>query len=305
MMQKRPLLTIVMGTFNGEAYLQAQLNALIAQTFTDWRLLISDDGSTDQTCEIIRQFQVDHPEYDIRLIDGPRQGFGKNFLSALRHDLCRDCMVAFCDQDDVWHPQKLERAVAHLQNDIPRAYGSVVQMTDVDLNVMSQTTAPKYPVTFTNLLVENSTVGNTVVLNALAVDAIISQPLGTAIAYHDWWALLITAGVGGAIFIDPRPGVLYRQHNRNVLGAASGVARRRRNLSALMGPYQKRMRDNANALSKIEDVLTPDNKAALHLFKDATASGWKVAPIYKMLRTGIRRQRRVDTLFMCLALLKP
>jgi glycosyltransferase involved in cell wall biosynthesis len=304
MMQKRPTITIVLCTFNGAAYLNAQLDSLLKQTFTDWRLLVSDDGSTDQTCEMIRKFATQNPDRDIKLIDGPAQGFASNFLSALRHEMCCECMVAFCDQDDVWLPEKLERAVSHLQNDIPRAYGSVVQMVDADLNVLSQTPAPKYPVNFENLLVENCTVGNTVVLNARAVDAVRSQPLDIAHPFHDWWALLLTAGVGGAIVVDPRPSVLYRQHGKNIIGAATGIARKRRNLMALMGPYQLRLRKNIDALSQIEHELTSENRAALRLFKQAAASGWKIIPILKMLRRGIRRQRLVDTLFMCLALLK-
>ena len=304
MMQKRPIITIVMGTFNGEAYLQAQLNSLLLQTCRAWRLLVSDDGSTDRTCDIIREFAAQNPNHEITLIDGPRQGFSQNFLSALRHDFCRDCMVAFCDQDDVWHPEKLERAIPHLQTDIPRAYGSVVQTVDANLNIKSQTPTPKHPVNFANLLVENCTVGNTVVLNAMAVDAVVSQPFDIAIPFHDWWALLITTGIGGAVFVDPRPSVLYRQHDNNVLGGVTGFVRKRRNLSALTGPYQQRLIDNITALSKIEHTLTTDNKASLHMLKQATVAGSKIRPLIKMLRSGIRRQRRVDTLFMCLALLK-
>jgi glycosyltransferase involved in cell wall biosynthesis len=304
MMQKRPIITIVMGTYNGAAHLPAQLASLTAQTFTDWRLLASDDGSTDQTREVLHQFAAENPGRKIEIIDGPAQGFAQNFLSALQHEMCRDCLVAFCDQDDVWHPEKLERAVPHLQNDTPRSYGSVVQMVDGDLNVLSQTPVPKFPVDFANMLVENCTVGNSVVLNARAVEAMVALPLDVAIAFHDWWALLITTGVGGAHFVDPRPSVLYRQHDKNIVGAASGMARKRRNMSALMGPYQERLRNNIDALSQIEHVLTPENLHAVHLLKRAITVGWKVIPIIKLLRGGVRRQRRVDTLFMCLALLK-
>lgn len=304
MMQKRPAITVVMGTFNGEAYLQAQLDSLLGQTLTDWRLLISDDGSSDRTREIIHRFATQNPNCDIKLIDGPGQGFARNFMSALHHEMCRDCIVAFCDQDDVWHPQKLERAVVHLENDIPRAYGSVVQMVDADMNILSQTPAPQTLVDFGNLLVENCTVGNTVVLNACAVDVLRSQPLEITPPFHDWWALLVIAGVGGEIFVDPCPTVFYRQHAKNIVGAASGIARKRRNLSALTGPYQQRLRDNIDALLQTTHPLTVENKAALHLLEQAMASGWKIWPILKMLGGGIRRQRRVDTLFMCLALLK-
>jgi glycosyltransferase involved in cell wall biosynthesis len=304
MMQKRPIITIVMGTYNGAAYLAAQLDSLNAQTFTNWRLLVSDDGSTDQTREILHQFAMRNPDREVKIIDGPAQGFAQNFLSALQHEMCRDCLVAFCDQDDVWHAEKLERAIPHLDNNLPRAYGSVVQMVDGDLNVLSQTPAPQYPVNFANVLVENCTVGNSVVLNARAVDAMIALPLDVAIAFHDWWVLLVTTGVGGAHFVDPRPSVLYRQHDKNIVGAASGMARKRRNMSALMGPYQERLGNNIDALSQIEHVLTPENQHAVHLLKRAITGGWKVIPIIKLLRSGVRRQRRVDTLFMCLALLK-
>lgn len=304
MMQKRPVITIVMGTFNGAAYLSAQLDSLNAQTFANWRLLVSDDGSTDQTREVLHQFAINNPDREIKIIDGPAQGFAQNFLSALRHEMCRNCLVAFCDQDDVWHSEKLERAILHLENDLPRAYGSVVQMVDGDLNVLSQTPAPKFSVNFANLLVENCTVGNSVVLNSLAVDAVVNLPLDVAITFHDWWALLVTTGVGGAHFVDPRPSVLYRQHDKNLVGAASGMARKRRNMSALMGPYQQRLRDNIDALSQIEHALTPESQRALTLFKRAASGGWKLIPILQLLRGGIRRQRRVATMFMCLALLK-
>jgi len=140
--------------------LQGQLESIAVQTFTHWRRLVSDNGSTDNTREIITQFMVQNTRFNITVIDGPSQGFYQNFLSALRHDMCSDCMVAFCDQDDVWLPDKLERAVRHLGCDKPRTYGSVVQMVDADLNLMSQTPAPARTVDFANLLVENCIVGN-------------------------------------------------------------------------------------------------------------------------------------------------
>jgi glycosyltransferase involved in cell wall biosynthesis len=293
-----------MGTFNGAAFLQDQLNSIAAQGFSHWRLLISDDGSSDNTRDIVTEFTMQNPDLDITVIDGPERGFCHNFLSALRHDLCRDCMVAFCDQDDVWLPDKLERAMQHLGGGKPRAYGSVVQMVDVDLKPLSQSPAPERIVDFANLLVENCIVGNSLVLNAAAVDAVRSAPLDADVAYHDWWALLMTTGLGGSIHVDPVPTVLYRQHGGNIVGSASGVAQKRRNLSAITGPYQQRLLQNLDALIRIEYMLTPENKTALRLLKDATASGWKIRSILKMLNGGLRRQRHVDTLVMCLALLK-
>jgi len=295
-----------MGTFNGARYLQDQLDSIAAQDYTNWRLLISDDGSSDQTCEIVDRFIALNPTLNIERISGPKQGFCKNYLTALCHYKDND-LVAFCDQDDVWLSNKLDRAVSFFVNatdDIARVYGGVVQMVDANLNETRQTQPPRRSVDFANLLVENCIVGNTLILNKPAADALRSMPIDHNIAYHDWWALQVVTGIGGSVHVDNVPTILYRQHGKNIVGAARGIARKRRNFAAIFGSYQKRLSDNAAALGHIAQFLTPENQRALILLKHATAHGWKLTPIIKMVTGGLRRQRISDTMIMCLSLLK-
>lgn len=101
------MIDILLATYNGEKYIQQQLYSLLAQTYTNWRLLVHDDGSTDKTIEIVKKFQ----EIDSRIIlieDGIKcGGAGANFLHLLRNYADSECVI-FCDQDDIWLENKLE-----------------------------------------------------------------------------------------------------------------------------------------------------------------------------------------------------
>lgn len=108
-----PPVVILLATYQGERFLAAQLDSILAQSCRDWRLVVSDDGSTDATREILRRFAAAHPDRDIELRDGPRQGGTRNFLSLL-DAVAPGEAVAWCDQDDLWLPDRLARGLAAL-----------------------------------------------------------------------------------------------------------------------------------------------------------------------------------------------
>lgn len=108
-----PPVAILLATYQGERFLAAQLDSIAAQSCRDWRLVVSDDGSTDTTREILRRFAAAHPDRDIELRDGPRQGATRNFLSLL-DAVAPGEAVAWCDQDDLWLPNRLARGLAAL-----------------------------------------------------------------------------------------------------------------------------------------------------------------------------------------------
>ena len=100
---------ILLGTYNGERFLEAQLDSLESQTARHWKLYVSDDGSTDATLDIIQRYQSKWSADKIQYQLGPQKGFAQNFLSlACDPDIKAD-YFAFCDQDDVWLPEKIER----------------------------------------------------------------------------------------------------------------------------------------------------------------------------------------------------
>lgn len=105
--------SIVMCTYNGERYLARQLDSILQQTYPLHEILIQDDGSTDNTCDIVRRYQQDHPF--IRLIRNERNlGFNRNFLSAISQ--ASGNYVALSDQDDIWAPDKIASLLEVLQS---------------------------------------------------------------------------------------------------------------------------------------------------------------------------------------------
>ena len=105
--------TVVMATYNGAKYLAEQLASLEQQTAPPARLIISDDGSSDDTKEISASF-AKKAAFDVTMVDGPQQGYAENFWSAAR--LADTRYVAWADQDDVWHAQKIEKCVQALRD---------------------------------------------------------------------------------------------------------------------------------------------------------------------------------------------
>lgn len=106
-----PRITILLCTFNGARFLAAQLASIEQQTHSNWRLIVSNDGSTDDTLTIIRHF-ADRVCQPVEIRHGPGRGAAANFLSLATDPEIDGDLFAFCDQDDVWHPAKLSRALA-------------------------------------------------------------------------------------------------------------------------------------------------------------------------------------------------
>ena len=110
-----PLVAILLGTYNGAAFLEEQLSSLGRQEHSHWMVYASDDGSSDNTCELLTSFGVSH-HAQLNLRHGPAQGFTANFLSLAADPSIEADYFAYCDQDDIWKPDKLKRALTFLQN---------------------------------------------------------------------------------------------------------------------------------------------------------------------------------------------
>ena len=110
-----PLVAILMAVYNGAEFLPEQLNSLASQTYENWRLWVSDDGSADSTLDILHRYQESWGAEKLRLLAGPRRGFQANFLKlTAQRDITAD-YYAWSDQDDVWLPEKLARALECLK----------------------------------------------------------------------------------------------------------------------------------------------------------------------------------------------
>lgn len=221
-------LEILLSTFNGERYLSEQVDSLLLQSFTDWRLLIRDDRSTDGTQDIIDRYVKLHPGKIICVRDDLGNIGATQSFSVLLN--CSSApYLALCDQDDVWCSDKLDIQMERIfeeeskcGKDFPLLVNTNLQVTDDLLNVLSsscwkyQNVNPVKMCDLRHLLVQNHATGCTFLMNRALVRNIL--PLSEKAVIHDWWIVLIAAANGAIISMDVAT-VLYRQHDDNMLGA--------------------------------------------------------------------------------------
>lgn len=105
-----PKVVILLATRNGAEFLQSQLDSFRVQTYAHWELLVSDDGSTDATIEIVNRFAGSVPQRVV-IVPGPQKGFWQNFVALVRSESLDGDLFAYSDQDDIWFPEKLAKAV--------------------------------------------------------------------------------------------------------------------------------------------------------------------------------------------------
>lgn len=286
---------ILMGIRNGAAYLPEQLDSLARQTHNAWRLTCSDDGSTDGSQGLVRSFAATVCQR-VEVIPGPRQGFAENFLSLVRNLPDETGPIAFADQDDLWLAEKLERALSALPSDVPALYGAATFIWTPNLNRQEPTAPMRRPPCFANALVENYATGNTMVLNAHAARVLrdASRRVGPVYA-HDWWAYALLSGIGARLIYDPRPCLLYRQHQSNEIGAGETFwKRQRRNLAVGQGLYRKKVGQNLAALGVLSDSLTAENRSTLARFAAARDRTNPISRAFAIWQSGVFRQSYGD-----------
>ena len=279
---------ILLATYNGARYgariLQEQLDSYLRQSHPPALLLVSDDGSKDDTRAILADFARAHPELPVTVLDGPQMGAAQNFLSLLRQVPDWVDVVALSDQDDVWLPDKLRRGVRALCQ-APEPVGEPVGEPvtgsgncllycgrswecDDKLDNLNLSRGLKRPASFRHALVQNVAGGNTMMLNRAALRLCQAASLeARKIVVHDWWIYQIITGVGGAVIFDDAPLLLYRQHDGNLIGANRGFNAKKTRLRMLVsGRFRRWNTMNIKALTASADRLTPENRKLLDMF---------------------------------------
>lgn len=298
-----PHVTILMCTYNGERFLAQQLDSIARQTYPNWNVLISDDGSTDMTLEILRQYAESWGGEKLTVHEGPRKGFAANFMSLT----CRaqsSHYYAWADQDDVWHDNKLETALSALQresSDVPLLYSTRTELIDESGTIIGLSPVFSRPTSFANALVQSIGGGNTMVFNS-ATHALFR--LGGAqldIVAHDWWAYIVVTGAGGKVFHDMSPSISYRQHEANIIGSNSDMrARLVRLRMTFSGRFRSWNSRNIAALDSIQSSLSLDSKVTLEYFKKARRSRG-LNRFLSLWRAGVYRQTHWGNLGLILA----
>jgi glycosyltransferase involved in cell wall biosynthesis len=301
-----PLVAILLCTYNGDRFLAEQLDSLEAQAHQNWMVRASDDGSTDQTLEILQQYQAKWPAGKLTIRSGPQRGFCQNFLSLACDPEIKADYYAFCDQDDVWLPSKLSVALENilLNQEVQKPYvycGRTQYVNDL-LKPCGFSPLFVFPKTFRNALVQSIAGGNTMVFNQAAKN-LIEQVGPLEVASHDWWIYQLVTGVEGEVFYAPMPQVLYRQHEYALVGGSNSFsARMDRIWMLLQGRFQKWNTKNINALNQVSHLLVKNHQEILKMFEVLRVARFKDR--FRLMGVcGLYRQTRRGTISLYLAAL--
>lgn len=219
-------IAVIVSTFNGEKYLDEQIQSILAQHFSmpvEMFIFVRDDGSTDGTCSVLSKY-VDG---NFKLIKGENRGVCASFLSALEFVPDSFNYVALCGQDDVWHEDKLDRAVSVLSDcdqSVPQLYCSEYIFCDAELNPTGRSTLNKRGVCFDNLLFENVCSGNTMVMNR-ELHKLVSSLGRDGVYCHDWWLALLAAALGNIYYDSDFYSLDYRRIGENASPTGTGALR--------------------------------------------------------------------------------
>ncbi len=219
------LVDILLATYNGEKYLVDLLDSIFAQTYQNFRIIVRDDQSSDSTMDIVAGYRQKYPER-IFVHHGEGKGPVQNFSALM--SLSEAPYVMFCDQDDVWLPEKIAVSLDYIQSLEERSGSETPCLVHSDLMVVDQDLVPIAESfwrfsgidgrrdSLGNLLVQNVVTGCAAMFNQALVD--VCGPIPEGALMHDWWVGLVASGMGGIAPIR-RPLIEYRQHLENKLGA--------------------------------------------------------------------------------------
>ena len=220
-------LQILLATYNSEAWLEPQLDSILAQDFKDFTLLIRDGGSTDGTREIIGRYRQKHPDR-IVFLGRERASACENFSELLRR--ADGDLFMFADHDDLWMPDKISATLAAYRElegrfgaQTPLMVFSDAIVADRELNEVSPSLIQyqrlnPHELTLNRLILQNVPSGNEMLFNRALAD--LALPIPEEAVMHDHWLALAAAAFGHIAYLD-RPTLYYRQHGDNVFGATS------------------------------------------------------------------------------------
>lgn len=269
---------IIMTTYNGGQYVSEQIDSILNSSYQDFELFIYDDGSTDDTISILRRYEEQNPSKLHVFLNETNLGVTINFLQALKKTT-KD-YVMFCDQDDVWKPNKIALTLkrmrhmeAQLGKCIPVAVFTDAIVVDRQLKVTSNSFFGSNHLNprktdLAHILMENKLIGCTVMVNQCLRKVLQSNRLPNEARFHDWWVALIAASMGRIGYV--KEGTLYyRQHEKNVVGGAgfySYVKNRVLSLKEQKKALEKLERQAEEFLSLYGDQLNEDKKNILDTF---------------------------------------
>lgn len=224
---------ILLAAYNGEAYLRQQLDSVLAQTCRDFQLIVSDDQSRDETPRILEEYAEKYPDQILYYRSGLRFGSAQGHFMHLLKTFSQSDYIMFCDQDDVWHPDKVEKTLEQMKKVEEDPSVPVLVYTDlrvvngaleqIDPSFMHYARIRGEDTRLCRLLARNVVTGCTVMINrALAELACVPEDY-SRVRMHDWYLAQLAAACGTLAYL-PEATMDYRIHGGNVVGGSNDPA---------------------------------------------------------------------------------
>lgn len=285
-------IAILLSTYNGEKYLEEQLMSLLSQTNKMWKCYIRDDRSNDKTQQIIDKYIQNYPQKFQQFFADKNMGPAQSFMSLLLDYSYDEKYFMFCDQDDVWKENKIEKTLEKMREFEDGGNKAILVHSDlevVDENLVILHTSMKQSsklnprnTKIENLILQNNITGCTVMINDCLRREIKKDK---NIIMHDWWIAMIASICGEIKYINDSL-ILYRQHSSNSIGAKEGgfskhfkkifaihqsiakyrsvILRYKKQLYSLQNLYNKKI--DKNNLENISMILNGNKASKLKWF---------------------------------------
>jgi len=288
---------ILLAVYQGESYLAEQIDSLAGQSIETVHVLASDDGSTDGSRKILEAAKRSWTKGNFQIIDGPQQGFARNFRELILNSKIEADYFAFCDQDDIWDKDKLERAVTwstSLNSDTPQVFAGRTRLIDETGKPIGLSHLIQKKPDFRNAVLQNIAGGNTMVMNKAAMQLLVKTAKHIGAVSHDYWLYIIVTGAGGIFHYNPQPSVSYRQHQSNAIGDSNSWRRGLWRFNKFIkGQVRLKSDQRLAAMLECTDIFDPSARFVLEQYRlvhGGRSVGERLGALH---RSGIHRHNWV------------
>ena len=280
-----PLVHILLATFNGERYLNLQLQSLANQKHVHVKVIANDDGSSDGTMNILKKWK------DSGLIEristSCQKGPTEVFLGLLKESSEFE-FIAFCDQDDFWVEDKLWKQILRITDTKPTLVFSSRQYIDEDGNLTGASKKLQKSPSFRNAMVENIAPGNTLMLNNSGIN-LVNSFSAVNVHHYDAWIYLLLSGFGKVSYIDEYL-INYRIHKGNHVGL------RRKSLREAINSINIYMQQMSELRLNVDENTSPTIAQEIDLFLGIKSRDTNKINIRELFFVPISRQSKIDGL---------
>lgn len=254
-MENKVLISVAMCTYNGEKYIKEQIDSILNQSIDNIEIVITDDGSSDNTIEIIYEYM--NRDNRVKLYQNENNlGYVKNFEKAI--SLCTGEYIALSDQDDIWEFNKLEILINKIKNTKNDLVYSNALLVDANLISFSKKLIKKNEGFEKNnnlyFIYNNCISGNTIIFTKVLKEKIL--PFPDNLSFHDIWISYVASSISSIIFVDEIL-IKYRQHENNVTNI--GVKKAKKNYIEKINSKKNSINNLIYKLYNFEQFLKTNN----------------------------------------------